>query len=596
MKYVIRISLFLLATTVFCACGHKPYPQSLIVADSLTNAHPDSAVSLLKSLESTIQAEPEATQMYYRLLCIKAGDKAYKLHTSDSLILPVLHYYIEKDDERHLAEAYYYAGRVYRDLGDAPQALDYFEKALEALPEDKGGKLKGKIYSQMGTLFSYQEIHDEAMKMFRKAQQCDELSKDSLGMIHDLQDIAYEYRCCGKIDSTLYYYQKAYDLANIMQDSKFAAMVQSQMASLYTQQGKYDLARKALQPSLTDIDKPSKSSIFSIASELYHKTGQVDSATYYYRKLLQCGTVYAKKEAHQGLAKIALVHNNPQEASLHLSLYEHYIDSINQITDTQNIRRLNSLYNYQLREEENEQLKMKNEQKQTVIICILSIATLTVVATILVYIQYSKRKKAEYKMQIDRLDKLKEELHQRSALFIEDNKQKMIAFEEQLNEASRENTTLKSQLQKQKEIIFCTNKQAEIEWDEHEKAKAAFLKSDICTRFRVLAHPEEQEEKGNNIREGKKAKEQLAKEWILLEQGINSTYKGFSEKLKGLHKFNEHEWHICLLIKIGITPAEMATITAHSAESITATRRRLCEKVLLHKGKPKEWDKFISSF
>ena len=92
--------------------------------------------------------------MYYRLLCIKANDKAYILHTSDSLILPVLHYYIEKDDERHLPEAYYYAGRVYRDLGDAPQALEYFEKAAEALPEDGGYKLKSKIYSQMGTLFA----------------------------------------------------------------------------------------------------------------------------------------------------------------------------------------------------------------------------------------------------------------------------------------------------------------------------------------------------------------------------------------------------------------------------------------------------------
>ena len=130
-------ALFLILVLLgFCACGHKPYPQSLIIADSLTNACPDSAIALLKNIENTLQTEPETTQMYYRLLCIKANDKAYIPHTSDSLILPVLHYYIEKDDERHLPEAYYYAGRVYRDLGDAPQALDYFEKAAEALPEN----------------------------------------------------------------------------------------------------------------------------------------------------------------------------------------------------------------------------------------------------------------------------------------------------------------------------------------------------------------------------------------------------------------------------------------------------------------------------
>lgn len=586
-------ALFLILVLLgFCACGHKPYPQSLIIADSLTNACPDSAIALLKNIENTLQTEPETTQMYYRLLCIKANDKAYIPHTSDSLILPVLHYYIEKDDERHLPEAYYYAGRVYRDLGDAPQALDYFEKAAEALPENEGYQLKSKIYSQMGTLFSYQEIHDEAMRMYRKAQQCDEALKDSSSMVFILRDIAYEYRCYEQTDSTLYYYQNAYDLATAIRNSKLADMVQNQMASLYIEQGKYALAKKALQPSLNNMDEPSRSGIFSIASKLYHKTGQLDSAAYYYRELLDFGTVYAKKAAHQGLAEIALTYGNLQEAALHLSLYEHYIDSINQITDTENIRRLNSLYNYQIREKENKRLKTENERKQIVIFCILSVAVLTVLATISIYIQYSKRKKAEYQMQIERLNRLKEEQYQRSARFIEENKLKIEELERQLGEVNQENTTLKSQLQKQKEIIFHTNKQAEMEWDEHEKAKAAFLKSDIYKHFRTLAHSR------NNIPQSpkeKETKEQLAQDWILLEQGINSAYKGFSENLKRLHRFNEHEWHVCLLIKIGIPPVDMAIITRHSAESITATRRRLYEKVFQQKGDPKKWDTFILS-
>lgn len=141
-----------------------------------------------------MQDEPEATRMYYRLLCIKANDKAYIEHTSDSLILPVLHYYLEKDDERHLSEAYYYAGRVYRDLGDAPQALEYFEKALEALPEEGKYPLKGKIYSQMGTLFGYQNMYAEALEMYRKGRECDHILKDSVGLIFTLRDIANMYR------------------------------------------------------------------------------------------------------------------------------------------------------------------------------------------------------------------------------------------------------------------------------------------------------------------------------------------------------------------------------------------------------------------
>ena len=545
MTIMIRTLYLFLVLLGLCACVHKPYPQSLITADSLAGANPDSAVTLLKSIEYTMPAEPEAVQMYYRLLCIKANDKAYMLHTSDSLILPVLHYYTEKDDERHLPEAYYYAGRVYRDLGDAPQALEYFEKAAKALPEDGGYKLKSKIYSQMGTLFSYQSMYTEALEMYKKGKECDNILKDSVGMVFKSRDIGNMYRELGRRDSTLAYFNEANQLSRQLQRPDLFNMMQGQLASLYTDLQEYDSARTVLQNTLRDIEYPSKSAIYSIAARLYDVTNQ--------------------------------------------------IDSINQITDTKNIRRLNSLYNYQMREEENKQLKMENERKQAAFVCILLIAILAVSTIIPIYTQYSKKKKAEYQMQIDLLKRLKEEQYQRSAQFIEENNLKIEELEKQLGEISQENSTLKSLLQRQKEIIFNTNKQAEIEWNEQEKAKAAFLKSDIYKHFGTLAHPDTQKEEKNDAPKMKKAKDQLTQDWILLEQGINSVYKNFSENLKRLHKFNEHEWHVCLLIKIGIQPVDMAIITRHSAESITATRRRLYEKVFLQKGDPKKWDAFILS-
>ena len=168
MKAAIRLFLLICVLLCFCHCGHKPYPQSLMTADSLASACPDSAVSLLKSIAGTMQDEPEATRMYYRLLCIKANDKAYILHTSDSLILPMLHYYIEKNDKRHLPEAYYYAGRVYRDLGDAPQALEYFEKALELDPDEKNtvATLKELYFKLRDKDPKYNQLYEEMQAKF----------------------------------------------------------------------------------------------------------------------------------------------------------------------------------------------------------------------------------------------------------------------------------------------------------------------------------------------------------------------------------------------------------------------------------------------
>ena len=88
---------------------------------------------------------------YYYLLTLKAADKSFVTHTSDTLARRIVAHYEEGGDERLLPEVYYYAGRVYRDIGDAPQALDYLQKALDLMENDTTNlKLKSVVYSQMG--------------------------------------------------------------------------------------------------------------------------------------------------------------------------------------------------------------------------------------------------------------------------------------------------------------------------------------------------------------------------------------------------------------------------------------------------------------
>ena len=128
-----RILVILLISGLFAlvTCHRKPsYPAVLLQADSLTLVEPEEAISLLNSLAKDMETAPKASRMYYELLCIKAADKAYITHTSDSLIRQLVDYYEDEGDKRLLAEAYYYAGRTYRDLNDAPRALDFFQKSL----------------------------------------------------------------------------------------------------------------------------------------------------------------------------------------------------------------------------------------------------------------------------------------------------------------------------------------------------------------------------------------------------------------------------------------------------------------------------------
>ena len=129
--YILLMSVLISA---FYACDHrgKPYPATLSRIESLADTNPEEARPLLDRLRDSLSSFDEEQRMYYDLLDLKVNDKMYVRHTSDSLIKRITAFYETYGDRDKLLESYYYMGRVYRDLNDAPEALKYFQKALES--------------------------------------------------------------------------------------------------------------------------------------------------------------------------------------------------------------------------------------------------------------------------------------------------------------------------------------------------------------------------------------------------------------------------------------------------------------------------------
>ena len=561
------------------ACGHKPLPHILLTVDSLASAAPDSAVALLKQPEVKSALTSQDAAMYYQLLTVKAADKAYLLHTTDSVILRVVDYYERKQDKQHLPEAYYYAGRVYRDLGDAPQALDYFERAIQALPEGETSILKGKIYSQTGTLFLYQDMYEEALKMFKLSYDCDIKLKNIQGQIFNLRDIAEAYRGNSQIDSAIYYFQKASQVAEANGQTGNMYMVQTQLTSLYLQLGEYDLAQKAFEYGKQHRHKASRSGVYSIAAKLYYHTGKTDSAIYCFKQLLDFGTIYSKQTAHRYLAQIAIQNKNVKEALAHINNYIFCTDSIQRITDTETLRKMHALYNYKLRENENIRLRAENERKQTYINYTLAISGI-LLSLGFGYLQYNRRKKTELSLQLEKTKRLKEEIQQKSEQFIKENESKIALLEKQLKESDN---TLKQQLEAQREKMVYENKLAQAALDRQNQISKIIEESDIKKDIMRKLH------------DGDNNKNILTeKDWKDIEAKIEENFPGFKIRLFGLYsRLSEHEYKICLLLKLEFKPIEIASLTLHSKESVASTRRRLYEKVFKCKGSPNDWDEII---
>ena len=572
---VLAVLFFLLAS-----CRPVHYPQSLQVADSLCAAHPQRALEWLDSLRPRMEQERKGVRMYYDLLCIKAQDKAYMPHTSDSLIQAVLHYYEERADRRHLPEAYYYAGRVASDLGDAPQALDYFGKALEAMPEGAMTDLRNKVLAQMGTLFYRQKMYPEALEKYRQSLACDSLLGDSLGMVFSLRDIGQAYIGLGKQDSTLFYLLQANRICDAVQNSTVAYSIQNSIAGIYAEKNELGLAEFFLKKAMQTVPERRKSAIHFTAGMLCQMQNRLDSAAWHYEEAIRRGSVHTQWAAYGNLSQIVLAQGNPDAAIRYLKLRNACADSIQRITNTEGIRQMNALHNYQLREKENNRLKEANaRRRQSMVYLSLGMAALLIGG----WAFYRKRRK-EWKNRWEAAETLKEEAYRRSDRFIQANQAEMARLQEkirQLQDKLENTASVQEELERQKTQLKCANQKALLEQSKRKVSEEQFFASTVYEHFKELL-----------TREKPRV---VYQDWKDLQVRLDECYDGFTHKLEAIHKMSEREMQICLLLKAGFSKTEIAKLIHLSLEGISSVRRRLYAKVFNDKGGAKDWDLFISS-
>lgn len=561
----------------FYSCDNKPLPYTMKVANSLVNTHPDSVLALLKQFRDSINLEPKETQIYYQLLTIKAKDKAYITHTSDSILLKVLHYYENKKDKRHLPEVYYYAGRVYRDLGDAPQALDFFFQAIDASYLYMDYKLVSRIYSQIGTLYLYQNVYDKAPEAFSKAYQFSILSKDSISMIYNLRDIGRAFSTQEKVDSAIYYYKKADMLADKIENLNLKRIINGELSGYYTKLGMYQEAYKSMQIAFKKINVINLAPRYSTAAQYYYYTNQVDSAIYYYTQLSFMDKYSYKAEGYQGLSYIARSKGEYKKALEYLDKDLAYTDSARSIIQTEIVRKINSLYNYQLKEKENNRLQHQASNHKIWNIILISFLIFLMLLFV-TYQQYHKRKEQETLLQQEKIERILREEYNQSLSYIEQNKRQIKELEESLKAAEKTSNLLTQDLLRlQKRNIEKNNEQIIVKQELKEHTITILKKSSIYKKFL-------QADQGEKIRK---------EDWQELIKSIDETYSQFTQRLLELYPMKTIEMQVCLLIKIGLPPTQIAFITAHTKQAITSIRKRLCKKVFKREGSPEEWDIFI---
>ncbi len=435
--------------------------------------------------------------------------------------------------QRQAGLAEYHKALDLIDRGDAPAALRQLRRASELASTDS---LRALVQSQMGTLYFSQRLLDRSLQSYRRAFVIDLEARDTVGLIYDLRDIGNVLRAtAGSEDSCLTYFEEARQLAIVSGNLPMQRDVESQMAGYHLYRNNLVEARRLLLPAMQHLGDANQSGLLFMMADLYHREGQRDSATYYYRQLLERGNLYTRLAAHRALAEYCMTDGRSDEAMHHLQLYEQLTDSVHRENDAEAMRRTAALYDYTLREQQAQRLG----QQLTVTIAALLLLAVSLAAILL----YFSRRRMHYRLKVQRL--------------------------EQLLENYRRN--IKSQTSTQPDETVA------------EPVGSGNLKSTpICQKIDSFLADAHQPAMGDD-------------DFHLLTETVEQHFPGFLTRLQEFCHLTPQERHVCLLLKLEFPPAAIAQLTAHTRQSVTNTRSRLYKKAFGRQGTPTEWDEFVRS-
>jgi DNA-binding CsgD family transcriptional regulator len=237
---------------------------------------------------------------------------------------------------------------------------------------------------------------------------------------------------------------------------------------------------------------------------------------------------------------------------------------------------MQSLYNYQLREKENQQLKaITHQQREWLLIAVL--LTFVLISFFIIYYIQGRYKHMQTLHRLRELEIIKEQQYRYSISRLEENKNKIAELEKQLEILNTREGINNEQLQTQKEQIEIENRKIELEFNKKEKAIKSLKESDI---YRIFHQADSVSD--------------LTKEdWEILQQAINNTYENFTNHLYALFPISNTELKICLLLKIGMPVSKIAILIGRTKSTVTSARKKLYEKMFNKKGTPDMFDKII---
>ena len=234
---------------------------------------------------------------------------------------------------------------------------------------------------------------------------------------------------------------------------------------------------------------------------------------------------------------------------------------------------------------ENQRLKSENETQRARIV--LLIVTLCFILTgMLAHTLYRRHERLRRTKIKEKLRAIAAEKYRNSLAQVEENELQIKKLEKKLQQAEVKKNELLQQISTDEILLLeLDNRRVQLSEQLQKLNERAFHASPLYFKLKQLARNGTSEEM---MTEG---------DWRQLAGEVDAMYAGFAGYLYEVcPSLSAQDMQLCLLLKAGFGPKEIACITCRSKQAVTSARKKLAQRIHGNPASPDQWDKFIRDF
>ena len=179
MKHNLSIYIILTLAVIVAGCSMNKTEAVLDDVESYIQERPDSALSVIRAIDTTTLCTPRL-RAHYALLHAMALDKNWIDTTDVNVVMPAVEYYSRHKPGLYMAKALYYLGRIHFNGADYSEAIVSFIRAWAIAEQSDDIRLQSLICQAISDTYNCTYLFEEALPYSQEAYRLELLAKDSM--------------------------------------------------------------------------------------------------------------------------------------------------------------------------------------------------------------------------------------------------------------------------------------------------------------------------------------------------------------------------------------------------------------------------------